>query len=91
MDGLHLGSDRVFGDLFLIFGFAMRYTVLLILFFTIVATFSSHAYWSGPEAQRSVQASSFWKNVAIMGGLIVLFVSAAGRFSLDNFLVRKRR
>lgn len=79
-----------FGGLFLIVGFATRYTVLVMLIFTIVASFSSHAYWSGPEAQRSAQASNFWKNVAIMGGLIVLFVSNSGRFSLDNFLFRKK-
>jgi putative oxidoreductase len=61
------------------------------LFFTVVASFSSHAYWSVPAAQRAGQSSSFWKNISIMGGLIVLFVSAAGRFSLDNLLFRKQR
>jgi putative oxidoreductase len=79
------------GGLFLILGFATRYTVLVMLFFTIVASFSSHAYWSVPDAQRVNQATNFWKNVSIMGGLIVLFVSAAGRISLDNILFRKNR
>jgi putative oxidoreductase len=79
-----------FGGLFLILGFATRYTVLVLLFFTIVASFSSHAYWTYPEAQRIAQSSSFWKNVAIKGGLIALFVSTAGRFSLDNVLSRKK-
>ena len=79
------------GGLFLILGFATRYTVLVMLFFTIVASFSSHAYWSVPDAQRVNQATNFWKNVSIMGGLIVLFVSAAGRISLDNILFRKSR
>ena len=41
-----------FGGLFLLLGFATRYTALVMLIFTIVATFSSHAYWSSPEAQR---------------------------------------
>jgi putative oxidoreductase len=80
-----------FGGLFLILGFATRYTVLVLLFFTIVASFSSHAYWSSPVAQRTAQANNFWKNVAIMGGLILLFVTTSGRFSLDNFLFRKKR
>ncbi len=79
-----------FGGLFLIVGFATRYTIIVMLIFTIVASFSSHAYWGAPQAQRAAQASSFWKNVAIMGGLIVLSVSAAGRLSLDNFLSRKK-
>jgi putative oxidoreductase len=80
-----------FGGLFLIVGFATRYTVLVMLIFTVVASFSSHAYWSVPEAQRVSQASSFWKNTAIMGGLIALLVSTAGRYSVDNLLLRKGR
>ena len=76
--------------LFLIFGFATRYSILVMLFFMVVASFSSHAYWSFPEAQRAVQSSQFWKNVSITGGLLVLFVTAAGRFSLDTILFRKK-
>jgi putative oxidoreductase len=77
------------GGLFLILGFATRYTALVLLFFLIVASFSSHAYWSVPEAQRANQSSQFWKNISIMGGMIVLFVTAAGRLSLDRVLLRR--
>jgi putative oxidoreductase len=80
-----------FGGLFLILGFATRYTTLVLLFFTVVASFSSHAYWNAPEAQRVSQATNFWKNISMMGGMIVLFVSAAGRFSLDTILFSKKR
>jgi putative oxidoreductase len=79
-----------FGGVFLIVGFATRYTVFVMLIFTLVASFSSRAYWSAPEPQRLAQASSFGKNIAIMGGLIVLLVNAAGRFSLDSLLVRHK-
>jgi putative oxidoreductase len=77
------------GGLFLIFGFATRYTALVLLFFTIVASFSSHAYWTVPDAQRAAQSSQFWKNVSIMGGMIITFVVGAGRISLDRLLCRK--
>ena len=78
------------GGLFLIFGFATRYTTLVMLFFMVVASFSSHAKWSVPEAQRAIQTSQFWKNVSITGGLLVLFVTAAGRISLDMILFRRK-
>jgi putative oxidoreductase len=77
------------GGLFLILGFATRYTVLVLLFFMVVASFSSHAYWNFTGAQRVGQSSQFWKNVSMTGGLIVLFVTAAGRISLDRILFRK--
>ena len=77
------------GGLFLILGFATRYTVLVMLFFLVVASFSSHAYWSVPDAQRANQSSHFWKNISMMGGLIALFVTTAGRFSVDRILFRR--
>ena len=78
------------GGIFLIVGFATRYTVLVMLFFMVVASFSSHAYWSVPEAQYRGQHTQFWKNVSMTGGLVVLFVTAAGRWSLDHLLFRKK-
>ena len=82
--------SEFFGGLFLLLGFATRYTTIVMLIFTIVATFSSHAYWSVPDAQRVNQATHFWKNISMMGGIVVLFVRAAGRFSLDNWLRARR-
>lgn len=79
-----------FGGLALIFGFATRYVVVLMVGFMLVATFSSHRYWEFADAaQRRVQESSFWKNMAMLGGFACLFVAGAGRFSLDGWL-RKR-
>jgi len=76
--------------LFLIFGFATRYTVLVLLFFMVVASFSSHAYWTIEDARnRAMQSSQFWKNVSMTGGLLVLFVTGAGRLSLDRILSRR--
>jgi putative oxidoreductase len=79
-----------FVGLALLLGFATRYSVLILLFFMIVASFSSHAYWSVPSAQRGNQAAHFWKNISMMGGLVVLFITGAGRYSLDWMLSKRR-
>lgn len=73
----------------LLLGLATRYAALLTLLFMLVATFSSHRYWSVPAAQQGNQWAHFWKNVSMMGGLVLLFVTAGGRFSLDYLLRRK--
>ena len=75
-----------FGGVLLIAGFAARYTALVLLLFLIFATFSSHRYWSYPEAQQANQNSHFWKNVAMMGGAVLLFITGAGRYALDRML-----
>jgi putative oxidoreductase len=54
-----------------------------------VASFSSHAFWTYPEAQRAMQHTHFWKNMSIKGGFLLLFITGAGRYSVD-YLLRKR-
>jgi putative oxidoreductase len=77
------------GGIFLVFGFAFRYTTLVMLLFVIIATFSSHRYWNFPPAQQGNQSAHFWKNVAMMGGDIVLFITGAGRYAVDRLLMKK--
>jgi uncharacterized membrane protein YphA (DoxX/SURF4 family) len=36
-----------------------------------------------------MQLTQFWKNVSMMGGQMLLFVTAGGRFSADALLRRK--
>jgi len=78
-----------FGGFALIFGFATRYAVVIIIIFVLVATFSSHRYWEAPPAQLVAQASSFYKNLAILGGLVALFVVGPGALSIDGWLRKK--
>ena len=80
-----------FGGLALMFGFATRYAVLVMVVFMLVATFSSHRYWEFADAAaRRAQDSNFYKNIAILGGIFLLFACGAGRLSVDAWL-RKRR
>jgi putative oxidoreductase len=80
-----------FGGIALILGLATRYLVLVMVIFMLVATFSSHRYWEFTDvAVRRAQDSSFYKNIAMLGGLLFLFVGSLGRFSIDAWL-RKRR
>jgi putative oxidoreductase len=78
-----------FGGLFMIFGVATRYTSLVMLLFLIIASFSSHRFWAAEAAQVANQTSHFWKNVSMMGGTALLFVTGAGRYAIDRLLMRK--
>ena len=79
-----------FGGLALVLGFATRYAALLLILFTIIATWIAHTFWSFPEgAQRSQQFTNFWKNVTMTGGILALFVAGPGRFSLDRWLSKR--
>jgi putative oxidoreductase len=57
------------------------------LAFTVVATLISHRYWEYSDAAvRQLQLSNFSKNIAIMGGFLVLFSHGTGRLAVDRFL-----
>ena len=75
-----------FGGLALVLGAATRTATLLIIVFTIVATLIGRRYWEFTDAAaRRMQYSHFAKNLTIIGGLILLFVTAGGRFSVDGW------
>ena len=61
-----------------------RYGALLGLAFVVIAFATAHRYWEFPEAAQNLQYAFLSKDLAIAGGLLMLFVTGAGRFSIDN-------
>jgi putative oxidoreductase len=78
------------GGTLIILGLGTRYAAALIVVFVIIATSIAHRYWEFAEPARRVQEGQFYKNLAIIGGALFLFICAAGRFSLDAILMKKR-
>ena len=70
----------------LILGVATRYGALLAILYVIIATVLAHRYWEYPQAQQMVQYIFFTKNLSMLGGLLVLFVTGAGKYSVDEQL-----
>lgn len=78
------------GGILIVTGFRTREASLLMILFVIVATGISHRFWEFAEAARRAQESQFFKNLSIIGGFLLLFVSGSGRFGLDSLLGRRR-
>lgn len=72
----------------LILGIGTRYCAVLVFLFVLVATAIAHRYWEYPAGQQIGQYNNFLKNISIMGGAMLIFVTGAGRFSLDRKLAR---
>jgi putative oxidoreductase len=73
----------------LVFGIGTRYGALLGLAFVVIATVTAHRYWGYPQAAQLVQYTFLTKNIAIAGGLLALFVTGGGRFSIDSMLAKR--
>jgi putative oxidoreductase len=74
---------EVLAGLALLFGFGTRFAALALALFTLAATFIFHNYWAMPTDQAMMQQLMFMKNIAVVGGLLVLAAHGAGRFSVD--------
>ncbi|MEY4712912.1 MAG: hypothetical protein RIS88_2362 [Pseudomonadota bacterium] len=74
---------EVAGGLALIAGLQVRLAALVLAVFTLVATVIFHAFWAAPADQAFVQQLMFFKNVGVIGGLLVLASQAPAGWTLD--------
>jgi putative oxidoreductase len=74
----------------LVLGLGTRYGALLGLVFVVVATVAAHRWWGYPQPAQLVQYTFLTKNMAAAGGLLLLFVTGAGRFSVDAMLAKRK-
>ena len=70
--------------LLLLVGFQARWAALGIAIFTAVITFIFHAFWAVPPEQVMMQQQAFFKNIAVVGGLLTVVAWGAGPLSLDG-------
>ena len=70
--------------LLLLVGWQARWAALGLAIFTAVITPIFHNFWAMPEAQQMMQQQAFFKNLAVVGGLLVIAAFGAGAFSLDG-------
>jgi putative oxidoreductase len=73
-----------FAGLAVVLGLWTRAAAFLMVFFTIAAALLSHNYWAMADAARAANYIQFWKNMAIVGGFLFLFVHGPGPLSLDG-------
>jgi len=76
---------EVLGGIFLVVGFKIRPLGLFMAVYTIATAVLGHDFWNITDAalQRDM-IIHFWKNVGIAGGFLLLFVTGAGRYSIDG-------
>jgi putative oxidoreductase len=60
-----------------------RPSALLLVLYTLGTALIGHRYWTIKGAGRVDSMDSFYKNLSIMGGFLLLYITGAGKYSID--------
>ena len=72
------------GGIALIVGFKARWVALALAGFTLVASLIFHNFWAMTGDAVMTNTLFFYKNVAVIGGMLMVFAFGPGRFSVDR-------
>jgi len=78
-----VAAFEVLAGLALIVGWQARWSALALAAFTLAASLLFHNYWAFPAEQQMVQQLFFMKNLAIVGGLLMVSALGGGPASVD--------
>jgi len=70
--------------LLLAIGYKARWAALAFAIWLIPVTLVFHKFWGIPADQVQMQSINFYKNVAILGGMLMVFAFGPGRYSVDR-------
>ena len=74
---------ELFVALAVAFGAWTRPLALLVALYTLGTALIAHHFWTMEGADRYANAINFYKNISIIGGLLLLYVTGAGKYSVD--------
>lgn len=80
----------ILGATLVLVGYRVGLGVILLLLYWIPLTFVVHSFWNdAPEFVRE-ESMEFMKNLAIMGGLLIIWVNGSGRYSVKRLFATTR-
>lgn len=79
LSGYAVGALELVGGIMVLVGFKTRWAAAALFLFTAGTIFIAHKFWIDPGQQTQAL-----KNLAMMGGLLLLVAHGGGRMSLDR-------
>jgi putative oxidoreductase len=60
-----------------------RPSAILMVLYTLGTSLIEHRYWTISGADKLASMEGFYKNLGIMGGFLLLYITGAGKYSID--------
>jgi putative oxidoreductase len=77
------------GGLLLVIGLQTRAAAVVLSIFVLLTLYFAHSFWTMDGPARAANQAHFYKNLAVIGGLLLILNFGAGAYSLDGWLKRK--
>jgi putative oxidoreductase len=75
---------EVAGSVSLVTGYQARVAAFMMFWYTTAVTILFHNYWAATSMMAGMQETHFRKNLAIMGGLLMLAYCGPGKWALGT-------
>jgi putative oxidoreductase len=70
----------------ILLGFKTQWVAGALVLYIVVLTLLVNPFWLQQGAAREANQIHFYKNLAIIGGFLLLAITGAGRYSVDNLI-----
>jgi len=74
----------ILGGILVLIGYRSNFGAILLLLYWIPVTFILHSWWNDPSELQRTESIAFMKNIAIIGGLMMIYVNGSGRYSVKR-------
>jgi putative oxidoreductase len=78
------------GGTLLLIGYRTGFAMFILLCYWIPVTFIVHSFWNDPEPARRLQSIMFVKNLAIVGGMLMVWANGTGKYSIKRLFATTR-
>lgn len=80
----------VLGGALILTGYRAKLGAVLLLVYWVPVTFIVHDFWNFPMPEQRMEAIFFMKNIAITGGLMMIFANGVGKYSIRRLFATSR-
>ena len=80
----------IMGGLMVLFGYRATLGAVMLLVYWVPVTFIVHDFWNCHGTELREQSILFMKNIAVIGGLLMLAGKGTGRYSVRRLLATTR-
>ena len=80
----------IIGGILVLIGYRTTMGAGMLLAYYIPVTMIVHSFWNDPEDIKRMESIMFMKNLAVIGGLMIVMVNDSGKYSIKRLFATTR-